>query len=61
MSKLDRMQLKMRQAMLLDDKIRFTKRRITEWVEHFGLDGVYVSFSGGKDSTVLLNICRELY
>lgn len=27
----------------------------------YGLDGVYVSFSGGKDSTVLLNICRKLY
>ena len=47
--------------MPLGDKIRFTKRRIHEWVEHFGVNGCYVSFSGGKDSTVLLHIVRELY
>lgn len=58
---LDIQQLKMRQAMALEDKIRYTKRRITEWVEYFGEDGVYISFSGGKDSTVLLHIARELY
>ena len=61
MGKLDRMQLKMRQCMPLEDKIRFTERRIREWVNSFGEDGVYVSFSGGKDSTVLLDICRKLY
>lgn len=34
--------------------------RIREWYEHW--DGeVYISFSGGKDSTVLLHIVRELY
>lgn len=49
------MTLKMRQAMPLKDKIRFTQRRIKEWVEHFGVNGCYVSFSGGKDSTVLLH------
>ena len=58
---MDKMTLKMRQSMSLEDKIRFTKRRIQEWVEYWGEDGVYVSFSGGKDSTVLLHIARELY
>lgn len=54
-------QLRMRQAMLLEDKIRFTERRINEWVNEYGEDGVYISFSGGKDSTVLLDIARRLY
>ncbi len=53
--------LKIRQAMPLEDKIRFTERRINEWIREFGEDGVYVSFSGGKDSTVLLDIVRNLY
>lgn len=36
-----------------------TKARIRAWVKEYGEDGVYVSFSGGKDSTVLLHIVRE--
>ena len=36
-----------------------TARRINEWVDEFGEDGVYLSFSGGKDSTVLGHIIRE--
>ena len=38
-----------------------TETRIRQWVEEYGEDGVYVSFSGGKDSTVLLHIARQLY
>lgn len=45
----------------LSVKILMTKQRIREWVREFGEDGVYVSFSGGKDSTVLLHIVREDY
>ena len=54
-------ELKMRQALPLDAKISMTKLRIRQWVEHYGIDGVYVSFSGGKDSTVLLHIARSIY
>lgn len=58
---LDRFTLKMRQAMPLQDKVRYTQKRIAEWINYFGEEGVYVSFSGGKDSTVLLHLVRELY
>lgn len=37
-----------------------TKRRIREWYEHYDGD-VYVSFSGGKDSTVLKHIIDSMY
>ena len=41
-------------------KVEKTKRRIQEWYEHYEGE-VYVSFSGGKDSTVLLDIARSIY
>jgi 3'-phosphoadenosine 5'-phosphosulfate sulfotransferase (PAPS reductase)/FAD synthetase len=53
--------LKYFHAMPLEVKVGMTKTRIREWVKEYGTDGVYVSFSGGKDSTVLLHIVRELY
>ena len=53
-------ELKRSQELPLQDKIIMTKLRIKEYYEQ--LDGeVYVSFSGGKDSTVLLHIAREIY
>lgn len=54
-------ELRMLQALPLDMKIRRTQQRIKEWVNYYGESGVYVSFSGGKDSTVLLHLVRELY
>ena len=53
--------LKEKQALPLSLKISLTKQRIRSWVNHWGLDGVYISFSGGKDSTVLLDIARQMY
>ena len=53
--------LHMMQAAPLSVKIRMTERRIRDWVDEYGINGVYVSFSGGKDSTVLLHIARNIY
>ena len=48
------------QAWSLERKIQVTQTRIIEWYQHW--DGqVYVSFSGGKDSTVLLDLVRRIY
>ena len=60
MAKMTNDQLRQLQALPLDIKIRKTEQRIREWYEHWEGD-VYVSFSGGKDSTVLLDIVRRLY
>lgn len=56
----DAQRLKELQALPLYRKIGITIARITEWYEHWN-GNVYVSFSGGKDSTVLLHIVRSLF
>lgn len=45
----------------LEIKILKTKLRIQEWVYFYGEDNVYISFSGGKDSTVLLHLVRQIF
>lgn len=54
-------ELRLLQKLPLDMKIKRTQQRIREFVNHYGENGVYISFSGGKDSTVLLHIARQLY
>lgn len=49
-----------KQSLPLEQKILLTKHRIREWYDYW--DGqVYVSFSGGKDSTVLKHIVDSMY
>ena len=45
----------------MKEKLKYTEDLIHCWVESWGAENVYVAFSGGKDSTVLLHIARRLY
>lgn len=53
-------ELRILQGLPLDLKIMKTKIRIEEWIRYYGADGCYVSFSGGKDSTVLHHLVKEV-
>lgn len=56
----ERGELEQMQSLSLDAKVSMTKRRIRDWYE--GWEGqVYLSFSGGKDSTVLKHIIEDMY
>lgn len=52
--------LQQMQSLPLEAKILMTQRRIRDWVDYWHGD-VYVSFSGGKDSTVLKHIVDSMY
>jgi len=58
--KVESWQLKQRQSLPLEAKIVMSQERIRAWHEHY--DGrVFISFSGGLDSTVLLHLVRQIY
>ena len=59
-AKTNKTELIMLQSLPLDIKIMKTKRRIQEWIDYYGVNKVYISFSGGKDSTVLLDLVRQV-
>lgn len=59
-SKVQEWMLRQRQSLPLEAKVRLAELRVRQWYDHW--DGqIYVSFSGGKDSTALLHIVRGLY
>lgn len=53
-------ELRQRQSLPLEAKIALTEKRIRDWYDYWG-GNVHVSFSGGKDSTVLLHIARNIF
>ena len=52
-------ELEQMQSLPLRIKVSMTERRIYDWYDHWQGD-VYVSFSGGKDSTVLKHIVDNM-
>jgi len=59
-NKIENWQLVQRQNLPLNIKIKKTQHIIREWYDYYNGE-VYVAFSGGKDSTVLLNLVRGIY
>lgn len=53
-------ELIMLQSLPLEIKVAKSKLRIKQWIDYYGKENVYISFSGGKDSTVLLHLVRQV-
>ncbi|WP_412303814.1 phosphoadenosine phosphosulfate reductase family protein [Hungatella sp.] len=51
--------LRCRQSLPLEVKVVMTRNRVRSFINEYGTEGVYISFSGGKDSTILMDIVRR--
>lgn len=60
-NKMTFVELQQLQALPIEIKIAKTEARIREFVRYYGAKNIYIAYSGGKDSTVLLHIVRSLY
>jgi len=58
---IDREELNRRIALPLEEKIKWAIERYLDYLETYHNVGVYVSFSGGKDSQVLADIIDRLH
>lgn len=56
----DKILLRQLQALPLNAKVLMTQQRIREWYNYFN-GNVCISFSGGKDSTVLTYLVHDMY
>jgi 3'-phosphoadenosine 5'-phosphosulfate sulfotransferase (PAPS reductase)/FAD synthetase len=54
-------ELKERLSLPLEDKIKWAIERYLDFVEVYKLEGVYLCFSGGKDSQTLYEIIKGLH
>jgi len=52
--------LRIRQALSLELKIKYSEQRIRDWY-YYWHGKVCINFSGGKDSTVLLHLVRSIF
>ena len=52
--------LRQKQSLPLAGKVILAQQRIREWYDHWN-GQVYISFSGGKDSTVLMHLVKDMY
>lgn len=60
MSVYTRQDLSVMQAWPLERKVRVTQAKIIEWYFHYG-GNVAISFSGGLDSKVILDLARRAF
>ena len=57
--KIEQWKLKQRQSLSLEVKIELTKMKILSFYNNYG-GNIYVAYSGGKDSEVLLHLAKQV-